>query len=286
MVDVAGMAEAAAAVDFGASNTDVAVVVDRELHVWTQPSGYLPTVEGLRAILSASSIAWHNYQAIALTGGHHRGLPDVLDDVPLVKVGELDAIARGGQALATGTLMRPEQAMLVVSAGSGTAMVAAHGHAYQHITGTGMGGGTLLGLGRLLLNCVDPVALDALALIGNPNGVDLALRDVVTGPIGALPADATAVNFGRMARTIERASDADMAAGIVNMVGQVVATLAINAARAARVERVVVTGHLTDMRSVRATMRRVGDFFGLPLDLYEQAGYATVVGALLYAVER
>jgi type II pantothenate kinase len=176
--------------------------------------------------------------------------------------------------------------MLVVSAGSGTAMVAARGEQYQHVTGTGVGGGTLLGLGRMLLATTDPVEIDQLAMAGNPNGADLALRDLVSGPIGSLPADATAVNFGRVARLDDLPSRVDLAAALVNMIGQVIATLATNAARAAQVQRGVVTGHMTDMETMRVTVARVGTFFGFPLETCNEAGYATVIGALLRAVKR
>ena len=284
--DVTGISERVAAIDFGASNTDVAAVINGKLRVWSQRSQGTPTVATVQSILAAGDLALSDVELLAVTGGHHRALPEELAGVKVINVGELPAIGRGGQALAMGTWHLPKQPMLVVSAGSGTAMVAARGRNYQHVTGTGVGGGTLLGLGRLLLGTANPMEIDQFALVGNPNGADLALRDVVTGPIGALPPDATAVNFGRVARMLAVPSRDDLAAALVTMVGQVIATLAINAARAAGVERAVVTGHLTDMQSMRTTMDRVGTFFGLPLDLFEEAGYATVIGAMLHAIER
>jgi type II pantothenate kinase len=252
----------------------------------TQAQRGAPSVASVHRLLADAGVEPEGLGLIAVTGGQHRTLPDHMAGTHVVKVGELDAIARGGQALTTGTVMLPGRDLLVVSAGSGTAMVAAWGHRYSHVTGTGVGGGTLIGLSRLLLNLTDPEAIDALALAGDPNGVDLALSDVVSGPIGALPADATAVNFGRVARTPDRPRDADLAAALVTLVAQVVGTLAINAARAAQVDHIVVTGHLTDMVSIRAAMTRVGEFFGLPLELHEHAGHATVVGALLFALDR
>jgi type II pantothenate kinase len=182
--------------------------------------------------------------------------------------------------------MLPAAPILVVSAGSGTAMVAARGREHRHVTGSGVGGGTLLGLGRLLINTTEPEEIDGLAQRGDANGVDLALRDLVTGAIGTLPPDATAVNFGRVARMDGPSLREDLAAALVTLVGQVVATLAINAARAAQIERIVVTGHLTDMASMRQTMARVGLFFGMPLEVVPRAGYGTVIGALLQALAR
>jgi type II pantothenate kinase len=115
---------------------------------------------------------------------------------------------------------------------------------------------------------------------GDPNGVDLSLQDVVLGPIGTLPPDATAVNFGKLARAAHEATRADLAAALVTLVGQVIAITAINAARAERLEQVIVIGHLTDMPSFRAVLGRVGDYYGKELLLPEQAGFGTALGAL------
>ena len=62
--------------------------------------------------------------------------------------------------------------------------------------------------------------------------------------------------------------------------GQVIAVTAINAARAQQIARVVVTGHLTDMPSVRRVLEQVGGYYDMPLILPPDAGYATVLGAL------
>jgi type II pantothenate kinase len=284
-IDVSGISQNIIAIDFGASNTDAAAVINGRLRVWNERRSEMPSPKQIRSLLAEADLSLRDGSLVAVTGGHHQTLPDVIDGVPVVKVGELLAIGRGGQALATGSWQLLDESLLVVSAGSGTAMVAARGARYQHVTGTGVGGGTLMGLGRLLLGTTDPVEIDQLAKVGNPNGADLALRDLVTGPIGALPADATAVNFGRVARMDALPSREDLAAALVNMTGQVIATLAANAARAAQVSRGIVTGHMTDMETMRLTMARVGTFFGFPLETCSEAGYATVIGALLHALQ-
>jgi type II pantothenate kinase len=141
----------------------------------------------------------------------------------------------------------------------------------------------MLGLARLLLDTVDPQEIDALAQAGNPSRVDLSLADVVTGPIGSLPADATAVNFGRLGREAVEVNRADLAAALVTMVGQVIGLLAIQAARAEQIERLVVIGHLVDMPSIRRVLEMVGNYYATQLELPDDAGYATALGALLHA---
>lgn len=274
-----------AGIDFGISNTDVYLLDQgRRAHLTLAYDGDVSPESVARLLAEAGGVRPRDLDFIAATGGQHRRLPATLDGCPIISVGELEAIGRGGQALATNDMVEAApDSLLVVSAGSGTAMVLAQGSRYQHITGTGVGGGTMLGLGRLLLNTTDPTEIDALAGAGNANGADLALRDVITGPVGTLPPNATAVNFGRMARSGEAAPSADLAAALVTMIGQVIALLAINAARAAGADAIVVTGHMTDMATLRRAMAAVGNLYKVALLMPPHAGSATALGALLQA---
>jgi type II pantothenate kinase len=281
------------AIDFGISNTDAVARVGDSIRRWTRPSSGTPDEATVRAVLASGGLALEDVTRLAVTGGRHRALPAHFGQLPLLSVHEVTAIGRGGQALAAHQLAEQGHSdhalgsalgsvpTLVVSAGSGTAVISARGDACRHITGTGVGGGTLLGLGRLLLQTSDAMSIDALAMQGDPNGADLSLQDVVLGPIGSLPPDATAVNFGKLARGAHEATREDLAAALVTLVGQVIAITAINAARAERLEHVVVIGHLTDMPSFRAVLDRVGEYYGMQLLLPEQAGFGTAMGALL-----
>ena len=271
-----------AAIDFGISNTDAVARVEGELRHWTQPSGGQPDPELVRVVLAAGGVELSSLRYLAVTGGYHRLLPDRIGDCELIGVNEVQAIGRGGQHVVGLLAENGETPILVVSAGSGTAIVAARGDQYTHITGTGVGGGTLLGLGRLLLHTTDPSEIDALAQRGDPNTADLSLGDVISGPIGELPTDATAVNFGRLACRDLGVSREDLAAALVTLVGQVIAIVSINAAGAQQIERIVVTGHLIDMPSVCDVLNQVGDLFGTRITLPPDAGYATALGALLH----
>lgn len=274
-----------AAIDFGLTNTDVVAIVDGVRRHWTSPFTSDPTPASVKAILAAGGIELAALATLAVTGGKHRHLPERIGNCRIVAVNEVQAIGRGGQALVEMIPPADNGAILVVSAGSGTALVSARGHEYAHVTGTAVGGGTLMGLGRLLLDTADPRKINELAMEGNPNGADLSLGDVVTGPIGHLPAEATAVNFGRLGRQAVAVSREDLAAALVTMVGQVITIVAINAARAIRAEKVVITGHLIDMESMRAVMAAVGAFYESSFELPADPGSATALGALLRAGE-
>jgi type II pantothenate kinase len=271
-----------AAIDFGISNTDAIACVDGALRRWTRPYQGQPTRELVGAILADGGLALKDMRRLAVTGGRHGSLPDRIGDCAVVAIGEVQAIGRGGQALVERSADSVNA--LVVSAGSGTAAIAARGREYTHVTGSAVGGGTLLGLARLLIGTADPGEIDKLALEGDPNGADLSLADVIGGPIGALPATATAVNFGRVGRHPVDVGQADLAAALVTLVGQVIAVTAINAARAQRLDQVIVIGHLTDMPSIRRALELVGAWYGMELTLPRDAGYATALGAL-YSLE-
>lgn len=272
-----------AAIDFGISNTDAVAELNGAMRYWTRVATGAPNAAVVRDVLSAGGVDPDAVRRIAVTGGRHKLLPPSLGSCTVIPVPEVTAIGRGGQALGLRDADDPSTPILVVSAGSGTAVVSARGGAYAHITGTGVGGGTLLGLGRLLLGTTDVAVIDAMAMRGDPNGVDLALRDVVSGPIGALPPDATAVNFGRIATQQQAAHPDDLAAALLTLIGQVIAITAINAARAERMERVVLIGHMADMPSFRRVIAQVGEYYGLQIALPEDAGFGTALGALLHA---
>ncbi len=267
-----------AAIDFGISNTDAVARVDGALRRWTQVYNGAPNEDVVRAVLAQGGVELDDFATLAVTGGSHRLLPAQIGRTRIVGINEVPAIGRGGQAALPEVSRRAR--ILVVSAGSGTAVIAAQGKNYRHITGAGVGGGTLLGLGRKLLGTVDPREIDRLALAGNANAVDLSLADVVTGPIGTLPANATAVNFGRLAREDLDASPEDLAAALVTLIGQVIGLLSVAAANALRCKQIVIIGHMTDMASLRNVIGQVSQYYATPIHLPENAGYYTAIGAL------
>lgn len=276
------------AIDFGVSNVKVAVA---QTHgpptLFSLPrQGNASASEVLR-VLGVLDIATHTVDQLCVTGGQAHLLPNQFGQAHVLKINEVDAIGRGGLLLAG------LDEALVVSAGSGTAMIAARngGAACKHVTGSAVGGGTLQGLARLLIGTVNPKEINALAEQGDSNAVDLTLLEATGGVIGSLPANANAVNFGKLAQVETRhiGSDSaaaaslqreDLAAGLVCLVGQVIAVIAINAARAERLNPVVVIGHLADMPSVCKVLKTVAGYYAADIRIAPTPGFGTVLGAL------
>ena len=146
---------------------------------------------------------------LAVTGGRHLELGDFIDSMPIVHVNEIEAIGEGTMSLSG---LNEKESTIIVSAGSGTACIHAHMGKYTHCSGTGVGGGTVLGLSKLLLGTSDPIEIAALAEKGSESEVDLILEDVVSGPIGQLPSTTTAVNFGKVSKMDREYAREDIAA--------------------------------------------------------------------------
>lgn len=265
----------AAAVDFGASNTDVVIHDGVTMRHWRLPSEGQPSDARIRHALSIGGMVPGDVAWIAVTGGNRSELSPLLDGRAVHHVPEVQAIGRGGLALAG------LERAAVASAGSGTAVVAAGPGTARHVSGTGVGGGTLVGLSRLLVGTVDPREIDALAQRGKDTTHNLTIGEILGQAIGSLPPETTAVNFGRVARHPVEASREDTAAALVNMVGQVIAVIAINAARAQQLEDTVIVGHLTDLPSIRRTFELVGQYYGATIRIPADGGAATALGALL-----
>jgi len=260
------------AIDLGITNIDVVFDTPTGRRFERVATTLHPPLEQVAAILDPLAMP---VDRVAVTGGLYRKLPDFYKSTRLEKINEVDAIGLGGLALAN------LDHALVVSAGSGTAMVAARGQSCCHVTGSAVGGGTLQGLGRLILGTANPFAIDRLAKHGDANRADLTLVEAIGGHVGTLPANANAVNFGRLARENITLTPNDLAAGLVRLVGQVIAVIAINAARSQNLEEIVVIGHLVDLLSVRTVLAEVAGFYSARITVPENPGTGTALGALL-----
>jgi type II pantothenate kinase len=269
-------------IDFGLTNTDVVVMADGAVvQSATLPSERPVTPAHLTRALTTLGRSVSDFTRLCVTGGQHRQLPDDIAGVTVAKADEIASIALGGLYLARQREPALKEA-LIISAGSGTAMVAARGDRAYHVTGSAVGGGTLLGLCRLLIDSADPAEVNRLALAGDPNKVDITLVEAVGGAIGRLPADTNAVNFGKPARREwAGAARADLAAAAAVLVGQVIAVIAINAARAEQLPLIVMVGHLMDLPCMRRVVETVAGYYGAQVMIPPTPGLATAIGAVM-----
>ena len=261
------------AIDIGMTNIDLVWTENDGLQMRKSENQHPVPEDQVRQALEIVESVLTQHAKIGVTGGRYRELPAMLDGHPLHKVDEMCALGWGG-LVAAGL-----QAGLVVSAGTGTAIVAAREDQVKHVTGSAVGGGTLLGLSKLILDTADVEQVDRLALSGDAGAVDIMLSEAVGGKVGRLPAHANAVNLGKLSKGGNFKPE-DLAAGLVRLVAQVIAVIAINAADAAGMEEIILIGHMMDMASVRREIELVGEFYQRSFVLPENPGFATALGVL------
>ncbi len=258
-------------IDIGGSTTDAVLLNDGVHVVSVEASDPLAAAAGaLGRLVSDLGCRLSDITAIAATGGGSRRIGDELFGVPVRKVSEIEAIGIGGATLAE------RRRALVVSMGTGTAMVRVDGTSITHVGGTGVGGGTLLGLSKHLLNVSRLETLEQMAIRGVLQRVDLTVGDIAGGPVGALSADATASNFGKLSSDVTLE---DKAAALINMIAEVIVVLSISAARAAQIEEVVLTGKLVRVKPLLQRITTTRALFDRRFLVPPHAEFATAIGA-------
>lgn len=207
---------------------------------------------------------------LVLTGGHHRSFSDDFQGIPLKKVDEIQAIARGAAFLTR------EKEALVCSLGTGTCCVLLQNEKGEHAGGTGIGGGTFLGLCRTLLGEDDFSVLRDFVSEGDLSGVDLSVEEIVGGDIGMVPKEATAANF---AKADSKTSSADLACGVANMVGQTIASVAIFLAKAHDQKTIILGGKLLRLPGIVEVLQKTASIYDRTLIIPQDAGVMSAVGA-------
>ena len=137
-------------IDIGGSTTKIAGFTEEKKLLGTlqvKASDQITSLYGaLGRFLREHGLSLADISKIVLTGVGASFIEEDIYAIPTVKAVELDAIARGGLALAG------LDEALVVSIGTGTAFVRADKNSIRHIGGSGVGGGTLSGLASLFLH--------------------------------------------------------------------------------------------------------------------------------------
>ena len=252
-------------IDRGASFTDFAVV----------------DADGLREIFSLENRAWESISAAyerlitkyqtrhIVFSGSATGMPMAMKNTITI-IAEIDAIGFGGAALADCS------ECVVVSMGTGSAIVHFANNSTEHLGGSGVGGGTIKGLSALICGLDDPSQIEALALKGNASELNLTISDLGYEQISFLGADMTASNFADLkSKKIE-----DQTAAILDLVGETVGIIASICARSVNCrDHIVMVGKVAENRFIRQVLNLVGKLYQTTFIFPENPGYATVYGA-------
>lgn len=222
---------------------------------------------------SENGIDLSEVDKVMITGVGSSFLTRPLYGLPTVPVAEFKAIGLGG--LYNSGFDRA----IVVSMGTGTAIVMAEDGKTTYLGGTGVGGGTLMGLSKKLLSMDSIENVIKLAQSGDLSKVDLRVGDITKKDIlPGMPAHTTASNLGRIS---DLATRADIAMGVINLVFETIGMVAIFAARQYKISDIVLTGTLTNIPQAVSVFDNLNDMFKMNFVIPEYAQFRTVIGAAL-----
>jgi len=226
---------------------------------------------------SDNNINLSEIKKIQITGVGSTFISKDIHGLPTQTVEESKAIGRGGLYLSG------LSEAIVVSMGTGTSIVMAGNNGETRLGGTGVGGGTLKGLSKMLLNVSSTDNIISLAENGDLKNIDLKLGDITKKDIiPGMPDYLTASNFGKVS---DLATKADIALGIINMVFEAIGMMGIFAARQFNLNDIVLTGNLTYIPQSAAIFDSLNKMFGVNFQIPEYARFGTVIGAALCAEE-
>lgn len=243
------------------------------------------------------------------TGAGSREIASWYPDLHIEIVPELMATGLGGAYLSG------LETCIVMNIGSGTPILLVEKSAKKvtHISGTGLGSASLIGLAHYMTGISNPDEIEREALAGNPEAVTLLISDIYPNPQNlGLPGDITASNFGkyqrwRMREMKEKPKSADMLAGLHRMVGETLSVIGSlgcrtavacgaalasgkNAAsktndvctEAAYGLTVVVTGGGTLNKALCDHMRRTFEYLHQPYVIPDKSEFGTLHGLFVY----
>ena len=217
-------------------------------------------------------------EKILATGTGSSYLDDRFEGIEIVKIDEFNAIAYGGIVLS-----KLEKGN-IVSIGTGTTIVYSDLEKVERIGGTGLGGGTLVGLGSAILSnvdCGDKEVTNFKTLIdmaknGDKSNVDLMIGDISKDNIGNMTSDITAANFAAIQK---KANKNDYIAALLNMILENIMLIikSIN-----NNQPVVFIGTMVADNYVKDCIKKIAEYTKNEVVFVEDAEYAIVIGAWEY----
>ena len=262
-------------IDIGGSTTKIVGLCNNELcsPLLVKATDPIASVYGaFGKYLNINKLKINEIDRVMVTGVGSSFITERIYGIPTGKVDEFRAIGMGG------LMMSGLSKAIILSMGTGTAIVTAEALNVKHMGGTGVGGGTLLGLSNRMINVRNFDDLIETAQGGCLANVDLSIGDITGDKLENLPPDTTASNFGNIS---DLATKSDIAMGIINLVFQTIGMIAVFATRIDNIKDIVLTGNLTNVPQSKDIFERLGKLFNVNFHLPEDAEFATAAGAAI-----
>jgi type II pantothenate kinase len=262
-IDIGSTTTKVAAVDL---NNDIIKIKTKAIDAITSATG------AFGKMIMENHIRLGNIEKINITGVGSSKITDNLFGINTNKIDEMIAIGIGGKYLSK------KDQIIISNIGTGTAIIEVNGNVITHLGGTGVGGGTIIGLAKEMLKTSDFDSIVQYASKGNLNNVDLNIGDIVETNIGFLNKEFTASNFGKM---LDIATKEDIAIGIINLTYQVIGMVSVFAAKSKNNNTVVITGNGSNNTIGQKILTDISRTYKIEFEFPADAEYATAIGAAL-----
>ena len=211
---------------------------------------------------------------VNLTGVGSSEIRQDIYGVPTFRVDEFSANGVGG-----GYFAGNKTEFMVVSMGTGTSFVEVRNNVPRHLGGIGIGGGTITGLSKLMINTNDVGKIQELASGGKVGNIDLRIGDISKNPLPGLDLEITASNFGKAS---SRANCEDKAAGIVHMVIETICQTAVLISNGTDIKDFVLIGHLINFPECWNVCEMIKTMYPhVNFMIPEDGEYGTAIGTAL-----
>lgn len=260
-------------IDAGGSLIKLAYVERERLHVKTYQ---YPEKDSIMNWLHMLAPQVHIYG----TGGRWQDVSRIIRQ-STETVEEFPAIVRGADYLLSKEVGSPKEYILV-NIGTGTSIFHVYNGSFERVIGSGIGGGTWMGIGSLLTgNEKSFRELVELSAAGNHLQVDLLVKDIYGEQQAPLIQELTAANFGKL-ELLKTSTHADQLHALTQLIGEVILSLASTVMQSKNVGKVVFIGStIQGNKPLQNVLTSFQEMLAYEAIFLEMGAYAGAIGAML-----
>ncbi|WP_113930038.1 type II pantothenate kinase [Bacillus sp. P14.5] len=218
------------------------------------------------------------HSEFCLTGGRAGQIKNLFENAS--EIPEFEAVCSGAAILLYEEHQK-KNPFILANVGTGTSLFYVDPERNQHrrLAGTGMGGGTIMGLGRLLAGLESFSEIIQTAQSGNREKVDLLVKDLYENEKPPIPGHLTAANFAGEFSGEE--TPADALRSLINMVAENIILLSSREAQAEGIKTIVFSGGaLKGNTLLKKDFGQFQDIIEYEPVFLENGAYAGAIGCL------
>lgn len=196
-------------------------------------------------------------------------------------VDEFETTCRGAVHLLRESRELPSVPFLLVNIGTGTSWHLIDGERQVRVFGSGIGGGTFMGLGTILSTEKEYRKLVELATEGDRVNIDLLVRDIYAPLEPPIDGNLTASNFAKTAFNLSQ-SPADLVASLLNMMAETIMLFTSQNGKIHGTNQVYMIGStLAGNLPLKNKLTLYGKKLGQDVQFITDGEYSGAVGAMI-----